>query len=533
MKVKRRIYIQNYCILLIFYLVLMIAFSGYELSRQRIMRNLQCDYYAQDINNTADNVLEDNLDSNKQIMDKDKLTKELLLKLYYIQSSMIEVAIYDGDYNLLYSANDDWICIYMDQEKQEGNTYNASYGYLDPEEWLEEAEIAELENYLKVQPIPKKVGDLATYSVRLDNFWVDGSRIIPQTITVMPMYASGFDDKGNLISSSSTGGNITYSVDTKASYDLPFYEYGTVIINQGKYDQDNELHRMVIDGSKLHEATSQTELRRFERINLWSYRYYYAIPYQNMLSVNEVDGESFYSDFWTVVVFQVDLWGNISKTMICIWVGCLALFVAAATLLSRIMYKNYRIHAVVEHENEALDELTDAMNSENTKHERHVLKTIQETIKHDPEVVPLHYEEVSLGELCQKVMDQFETSCKYSYITADLKGDAVVKADALQLEKVMDLFFRNALDYTHYCGKIHIDIDDKRLEFSISGKAIPEESLTKIWRVNKDANATQSEQRTGLGLLTAARILEQHQFTFGATNREDGIVLWFAFDHTN
>ena len=155
--------------------------------------------YALQVNNSVEEILNEYLDSNDQITDLAKVKKELVKKSPLFTLSGTEMALFSGDYSLLYNTNDYWLCGYT--EYTEGNRHYAGYGILNPREWFSTAEIKELEGYLYAGPRPKKAGDLAGYAVHLQGFWVDNEMIIPDKITVNAMYAHTFDKKGNMESS--------------------------------------------------------------------------------------------------------------------------------------------------------------------------------------------------------------------------------------------------------------------------------------------------------------------------------------------
>ncbi|MDO0821255.1 DUF1848 family protein [Desulfosporosinus nitroreducens] len=62
-------------------------------------------------------------------------------------------------------------------------------------------------------------------------------------------------------------------------------------------------------------------------------------PYQNPVKV--MDDQSNYSEFWTVLARQVNLWDICKVTLIFVWVTCLITFLLVAFILAGQTYKTY------------------------------------------------------------------------------------------------------------------------------------------------------------------------------------------------
>jgi len=131
-------------------------------------------------------------------------------------------------------------------------------------------------------------------------------------------------------------------------------------------------------------------------------------------------------------------------------------------------------------------------------------------------------------------MNRYKLVCDEKSIMTCLEGDAVVKADHSLMARVIDNFFINALDHTPVGGTIRIRIFDNTLEIYNSGSHIPEEKIKEIWQPYQKADVSRSNTKgTGLGLAISRAILELYQFSYGAENRDDGVVFWFKGEIVN
>ena len=207
-------------------------------------------------------------------------------------------------------------------------------GYLDPRGWFSEAQISELENYMHADLQPKKAGDLWFYEVDLQGFWLDGEMVIPDKITVNPMYASTFDEQGNVRSGGGAHTDeIVYTSGYKNTRDLPYFSHGDIgfafVQRSGIWwaaqsyrssEKQAGLRQLVTDAEKLKETKIMQQLERpAQRIALTTYRYYLSMPYQN--TIQGID-QKYYSDFWTVIARDINMWERCSTTLVFVWIRC-------------------------------------------------------------------------------------------------------------------------------------------------------------------------------------------------------------------
>lgn len=559
-KTKHTIYIRIFSALLATYLVLMIGFSIFLIAQEKKKAGLELRMAALQINNIIEGSLQDSINNENHIIDIGKIRKKLMGEPFAFTYLGTEMALFSGDYNLIFNTNDYWKCSYTGY--REGSKNYTGYGYLNPKEWFNEEEIKKLENYLYATPKPKKKGELAGYSLSMEGFWVDNEMLIPDKIIVTPMYAENFDENGNL---SSSGGihlnNIVFASGYKNINDLPYFEHGA-ILNNNRFHHNNEiqteLRSMVIDKEKLKEAVKKVETVQSERVNLLTYRYYLVQPYQNVINV--MDNQNYYSEFWTVLALEINLLDKSGNILAFMWFSCFITFTIVALILSKQTYKTYKSRIELEDQRkEATNALAhdlktplsiisgyaqNLMENIHTEKREHYAGSIEANVKRMDKIIrqmldlsrlesdsfKIVYEDVSLNKVCAKIIKRYNKICKEKHMKLSLEGDAIIKANNSLIERVIDNFFVNALSNTPDGGTICIRIFDDTLEFYNSGSHIPEEKLKEIWLPYKKLDVSRSNTKgTGLGLSISRTILELFKFPYGAKNCNDGVVFWFKF----
>lgn len=557
---KRIIYSRILGAFLATYLVLMTGFSIFLIAQERKAQGLELRTYAMQVNNAVEDVLRDYLDSDNRITDMAKVKKEFLRKSSLFNLLGSEVAVFTGDYNLIFSTSGYWLCSYT--ERTEGGKQYTGYALLNPEDWFSEKEVKEIKNYLYAQPKAKKEGDLAGYSVHLEGLWVDNEMLIPEKINIVAMYARDFDEDGNVTSSGGIHTNeIVYVSGYQNTKNLPYFEHGGI---QGAPHPNRnsapqiELRKVVQDPERLKGSVGMVGTIFSERVNLLSYRYYLPWPYRN--TVNMKDEDHPYSEFWTVIAREVNLWDKCAGTLAFVWGSCLITFIIVAMILARQTYNTYRKREELDKKRQ---EMTNAlahdlktplsiisgyaqnlMESIHTEKREHYAGNIQGNVDRMDKIIrqmldlsrlesdssQIRFEDVSLGEVCGEIIDRYKHICNEKSITTHLEGEAVAKADRTLIDRVIDNFFVNALESTPDGGIIRITIGSDTLEFFNSGSHIPEEKKEEIWQPYKKADASRgSTKGTGLGLSISSKILQLHKFPHGAENSGDGVVFWFKF----
>lgn len=562
-RINKSIYVRIFSVFLGTYLLLMIGFFIFFVSQEKKTIGKELGTYSLQISNRVAEVLRDNTDNNNQIIDISKVKKEFLkISPAFTMPGDVEVAIFTGDYKLIYNTNDYWRCSYT--EDIEGNTHYPGYGLLNPKDWFSEEEVRELEEYLYTNPKAEKVGDLHRYSLSIEGFWMDEEMIIPDKIYVTPIYADTFDEDGSVISAGGTRRNdIVYSSIYIKTKDLPYFEHGNIVpeYNRNHHsDNQNEIRQMVTDQSNLKEFIQQLpdSVISNVRVNGLTYRYYMLVPYQSTIKV--MDDQSLYSHFWTTAGLDINIWERISSTLIYVWVSCLLIFIIAALILSRQTYKTHLKREEIERERK---EITDAFAHDlktplsiisgytqnlqediHTEKREYYAKNIKSNVDRMDKIIhkmlemrrlesnsfDIELEEISLSEIYNEIFSRYKQVCDERIITTSLEGDAVISADKSLMERVIDNFFINAIDNTPEGGKITMRIFEDTLEVYNSGSHIPEDKIKEIWSPYKKGNPERSNTKgTGLGLAISRSILELHKFSYGAKNNEDGVTFWFKW----
>lgn len=556
--VKRKIYIRTLAALCAAYLVLMTGFSIFHINQQKRIENMNLLAYLYQVNNSTDSIMEGNWDDNHQIINMGKVREGFLDKMIYVDSKT-DLAFYSEDYEVIYRPKNFWRCTYT--KKQVGNTFYTGYASFDPDAWFKNKDKIEFESYLYTDFRPKKKGELSSYTIKLEGFWLDEGMVIPNKISVLPMYASDFDEKGRVTSSTGAEkGKIIFTSNYKNTDNLPYFSSG-YIINENSYSQDRvsiQNMSLVLDKDKLQKSIEKKQLNSIVRQNGLKYRFYQITGYKNNINVDESNQYS--SELWTVAAREVNLWDNCKATLLLVWGGSLLLFAAAALFISAQSYGLYKKR-----------EELDCYRIETTNALAHDLKTplsiisgyaqnLQENIQTEKRVyyagnicknvermdriigemlelsrlenggTQINNEEVSLQEVCNKIINRYLPVCEERSIITEIEGEAVVKAEFRGIERILDNFFTNALNHTDNGGSICIHIIDNTLEFFNSGSYIAEDEMQEVWKpFKKTDKARSSTKGTGLGLSIAAKLLELYGFTYGISNKESGVVFWFRW----
>lgn len=555
---KRKIYIRNFIGFFMIYLCMMIGFSVFLVSYEKTVKEMEFANFNMWINDRVEGILRDNIDQNNQITDLGIVKKDLVKELYMLSLYRTEVAIYSGDINLIYITNDFWLCSYDDTE--DVNTHKVAYGYINPKEWFSEQEIKEIEGYQYAKLKAEKKGDLTEYIIRLDGFWVNNDMIIPEKITVTPMYAFAFAKDGSVTSSRGDNENDRiYKVDYQNTEGLPHYVYGDLVQSKGKYVNETvqaELRQSLLNQEKIKKIVGAFDVS-IERINLFTYRFFFARPYQNTV---DMTNNRNYSEFWTVTAKQVNLWEECSATLVLVWGACFLIFFLVAIILSRQTVKTYQKRDQLEQQRQ---EMTNAlahdlktplsiisgyaqnlMENIHTEKREHYAGNIQDNVTRMDKIIkemlevsrleaglfPSKKEELSLSLISLEIMNRYQQVCEEKSITTCMEGDAVVLGDETFISRVIDNFYINALEHTTQGGTINIRIDDSLYELYNSSSHIPNDMLDDIWlpyiKVEKSRSNTKG---TGLGLSIARAILDYYNYSYGVRNTEDGVVFWFQF----
>lgn len=129
----------------------------------------------------------------------------------------------------------------------------------------------------------------------------------------------------------------------------------------------------------------------------------------------------------------------------------------------------------------------------------------------------------------QLLIEKNEIRIEYS-----IYAGSEVWADESMIEEVITNYISNAINHCKYEKIIHISatetLDQKiRVEIFNTGDPIPEEDIDRIWEkfYKVDKARTREYGGNGIGLSIVKAILEKHNATYGAYNKENGVSFWF------
>ncbi|MCS1390264.1 HAMP domain-containing sensor histidine kinase [Lysinibacillus boronitolerans] len=558
-KTKHSTYLRIFSSFLAIYLILMIGFSVYLVFQQKKMAEMDLRSYALQVSAKFEDILKENMDSENHIKDITLLRKEIANELNSFTTELTEIAIFTGEYKLIFNTTNYWKVSYSNNDVKK---FSTEYGFINPKDWYSEENIKDIERYLYAQPKAKKEGDLSGYLVDVKGFWVDNENIIPEQISVTEMYAQKFDENGDVSASGGIPDTYTdYRSNHKNIEGLPYFEFASVIPeNTGNpnNEKQNELRQLVIDSEYLKETLSHIMLTKplSQRVDLLNYRFYQLQPYPTAF----YDGQDLISDFWFVFGRDVNLWEQCSNTLVFVWISCFIIFMIVAFILSRQTYNTYQKRENLDRQRK---EMTKALAhdlktplsiisgyaqnlQENifTEKRGHYVKHIQANIDRMDRIIremlelttlesdslKITIKDFPLNELCNEILIRYKHVCAERRITTILQGEAYIKADRSLIGRVIDNFFINAIENMPEAGEIRITISDNTLEIFNSGSHIPEEKIDEIWLPFKKGEASRGNTKgTGLGLSISRSILELLKFQYGARNCEDGVIFWFKF----
>ncbi len=550
---------RTFAAFLAIYLVLMLSFSIFLVEQEKEKVASEFGQFALMANQNIDKLISDYNNSDKQIIDNPALRQKLIKPSLVFTGTGTELALYTGIYELIFNTGDYWVCNYTGYD--EAGEYFAEYGHINLPEWFNEKEVKELEAYLYAQPKAQKKGDLVGYSLTVKGLWVDKEMVIPEKIEVITMYADSFDEDGNVVSSSGTHtGEMVYVSEYQNDRNLPYIEHGSLMNNNDHLDflAQAKLREIVLDKEKLLSAIKQKTIISNERVGFLTYRYYQIMPYLNTLNVLE-DG-SYYRDYWTVMARDVDLWARCFTSLIYVWTSCLLIFIIVALILARQTNKTYQAWERLEIQR---NELTDALAhdlktplsiisgyaqnlNENIHTEKRahyaaniltnigrmdkVIQTMLNLSRLESDIWQINFADISLNEVSSEIISRYQYICEENSVLVQLEGEALIKADTVLIEMVLDNFFVNALDHTPVGGIISIKISDNSLELYNSGSKIPEKDINAIWEAYIKLDLARPNRKgNGLGLAIARRILDLQGFTYGVRNVAEGVIFWFEF----
>ncbi|WP_372714160.1 sensor histidine kinase [Ilyobacter sp.] len=144
-----------------------------------------------------------------------------------------------------------------------------------------------------------------------------------------------------------------------------------------------------------------------------------------------------------------------------------------------------------------------------------------------------------IDTLAKKILEKYSHDFKEKNVQVDfLISDISVDGDIKLIERVMENFFSNAVNYVPENGKIKIggvsDGDSIKITVFNSGEKIPEDKINEIWKpfFKLDQARTRKYGGTGLGLSIVKKILDIHDSSYGVRNLIDGVEFFFTLKNS-
>lgn len=557
---KGMVYTRTISALMAVYLIFMLCFSVFFIFWQEKAFNYAMGSSASYENAIIQKTVQNCIDDGNQLIDLKKAKKNLAGHASHFEAMPAEVAIYSADQDLLYRTGSGWPCSYTEREK--GDISYIGYAILDPSAWLSKAETDEITAFYDAQPKGKEIGDLQMYHLEVAEFWLDNEIIIPNKIIVYANYATEFNAQGEVERSDSRLlKEYPCHPSEERIKDLPYFKYAFIQHDERRNMRSEALQQGILQHKDQLFQRLHTEARNsfIEKAGLLTKRVYVIFPYQNSIYMQEEEGESVaYSPIWTVMAWESNALKEGWKTLLFVWLGCFLVFGGVAAILAESIYRIEKQREEVEkHRIETANALAHDLKTplsiisgyaqslaENVQTEKREYyaerilnnisrmdRTIQEMLelsRLDPKVFTPQFQNISLGQVCSSVLERYRELCEEKEIQTTLTGEAIINADGLLIERVIDHFFVNAMKNICQKGeRIEIAISPNQLTLHNSGSRIPEAMMEDIWQTEKKSSA--ARKNGGFGLSISRTILDLHQFSYGAENKGDGVTFWFAF----
>ena len=144
----------------------------------------------------------------------------------------------------------------------------------------------------------------------------------------------------------------------------------------------------------------------------------------------------------------------------------------------------------------------------------------------------LRAEEVDLGALADGLLARYEAAVREKGITLCRTGEERVTGDPELVERALDNLLSNAVRHCAEGGRVTVALTPGRCTVRNTGEALAEDVLARMWDPYYKGDDARQGGRAGLGLTIVRRICTLHGFTWGAENGEEGPEVWFSWEQT-
>lgn len=141
----------------------------------------------------------------------------------------------------------------------------------------------------------------------------------------------------------------------------------------------------------------------------------------------------------------------------------------------------------------------------------------------------LHYERFNVAELIYSIVNELNVLLKYYELNVvyNVAKDVFVKADKLQIKRVLENLISNGINYAYKNTTIEVDsnIKDNQLVFKLQNKSpyIEPKILKEMFKKYKTNISAYNKNSVGLGLYLSQEIIKAHHGKMIAKSFEDDI----------
>lgn len=150
----------------------------------------------------------------------------------------------------------------------------------------------------------------------------------------------------------------------------------------------------------------------------------------------------------------------------------------------------------------------------------------------------MELEDVNLSDMMEYMILKYDALFRQNKlrIQTELASDCLVRGNHMYLEQAINNYIMNAFQHTAQGREIRIRLVRERSEAVLyvynDGQLIGPENMERIWQDYymgpKDGSRRKGQRmpNAGLGLYLVKKIVEQHQGSCGAENKEKGVEFW-------
>lgn len=144
---------------------------------------------------------------------------------------------------------------------------------------------------------------------------------------------------------------------------------------------------------------------------------------------------------------------------------------------------------------------------------------------------------VNVSELAEYLMLRYDAIFQKNEIKVEkeIEQNCFVFGNRMYLERAVNNYLMNAFQHTEQGKKIRLSVKTEkqwlRLEVYNDGEQIQEDQMEHIWdsfytSSRKKELSLEGERNIGMGLFMVRKIVEKHQGSCGAENKENGVLFW-------